>query len=259
MNKIRVVSDLHLEMDPTYRLLEDTHEKYSHLILAGDICVWNYYKNKSDYRRSFDEFFEDCSRRFKTVWYIPGNHEYYQDDINTVDREMKEFFSKNFYNIFLVNNQSAVIEDTRFIFSTLWTLVDENTALFYRKGMSDYNVIKDGAGILHPEKTNDIHAESVKFIEQELARSDEEKKIVVTHHLPSRKSVHPRYHASGPMNYFFYTTLDPLIMEYNPLMWIHGHTHDPCIYMLENTKIVCNPKGYGRPTDNFDPILTLSF
>ena len=258
MNHLRIASDLHLEMDPSYRLEKMKDEEHMHLILAGDICVWNYFKEKELWRNAFTNFFEDCQQRFKTVWYIPGNHEYYEDDINTVDAEMKEFFTNNFDNIFLVNNKSTVIEDTRFIFSTLWTYVDEDTALFFRKNMGDYNVIKDGKGILHPEKTNDIHAESVEFILQELQK-DEEKKIVITHHLPSRKSVNPRYHNAGPMNYFFYTTLDPLIVEHEPLMWIHGHTHDPCTYMLGNTKIICNPKGYGSPHPNFDPTLTVSF
>lgn len=256
MNKIRVISDLHLEMDPQFKMEKVYGEEHTHLILAGDICVWKYFE-KEVWNEAFREFFNDCSERFKTVYYIPGNHEYYGSDINAVDDEMREFFNREFSNIHFLNNETANIEGTKFIFSTLWSYVDENTALFFRKNMSDFNVIRDDEGILHPEKTNELHSESVKFIEEELRHGDMQK-VVVTHHLPSYKSVHPRFQRSGPMNYFFYTNLEPLIMEHEPLMWIHGHTHDSMNYMLGNTNVVCNPKGYGGPQPNFDNDLTLT-
>ena len=27
-------------------------------------------------------------------------------------------------------------------------------------------------------------------------------------------------------------------------MWFHGHTHDTYDYMIDQTRILCNPKGY---------------
>ena len=26
--------------------------------------------------------------------------------------------------------------------------------------------------------------------------------------------------------------------------WIHGHTHDACDYMIGDTRVLCNPRGY---------------
>lgn len=40
----------------------------------------------------------------------------------------------------------------------------------------------------------------------------------------------------------------PLIEKYQPTLWIHGHTHEKADYMIGNTRIVSNPRGYNRET-----------
>jgi predicted phosphodiesterase len=29
-------------------------------------------------------------------------------------------------------------------------------------------------------------------------------------------------------------------------VWIHGHTHTPCQYVVGDTRVICNPIGYPR-------------
>ena len=37
--------------------------------------------------------------------------------------------------------------------------------------------------------------------------------------------------------------LESIIEEYQPKLWIHGHTHVPCDYKIFATRVVCNPRG----------------
>ena len=57
----------------------------------------------------------------------------------------------------------------------------------------------------------------------------------------------------------FASSLEGLIEEYQPILWIHGHTHDPFDYELFATRVVCNPRGYpGEHLRNgFRPDFTL--
>ena len=32
--------------------------------------------------------------------------------------------------------------------------------------------------------------------------------------------------------------------EERVVLWVHGHTHDAHDYVLNDTRIVCNPRGY---------------
>lgn len=67
--------------------------------------------------------------------------------------------------------------------------------------------------------------------------------IVVTHHLPSPNSTPARFCGSSS-GHFFMTDLTDEIMKIQPKLFLHGHTHDPCDYMIEKTRVVCNPRGY---------------
>jgi predicted phosphodiesterase len=33
-------------------------------------------------------------------------------------------------------------------------------------------------------------------------------------------------------------------MKKPPKLIVHGHTHDPCDYMIGETRVICNPRGY---------------
>jgi hypothetical protein len=38
--------------------------------------------------------------------------------------------------------------------------------------------------------------------------------------------------------------LDAIIETYDINLWGHGHAHKSCGYRVENTRVVCNPRGY---------------
>ena len=67
--------------------------------------------------------------------------------------------------------------------------------------------------------------------------------MVITHHAPSRKSIHPRF-ADSLMNACFVSDAERLIDGSRAHLWIHGHTHDSFDYFVNGTRVLCNPRGY---------------
>jgi Icc-related predicted phosphoesterase len=58
------------------------------------------------------------------------------------------------------------------------------------------------------------------------------------------------------MNAFFVCDMTAHISERQPKLWIHGHSHDRCDYLLGTTRVVANPLGYPsepRSLEAFDP------
>jgi predicted phosphodiesterase len=49
------------------------------------------------------------------------------------------------------------------------------------------------------------------------------------------------------------------LMEPRASVWIHGHTHESFDYVVNGTRVVCNPRGYLRtePNEAFDPLLAI--
>ena len=73
---IQYCSDLHLEFSANSQFLRENPiiPKGDILILAGDIIPFPEMNNYAD-------FFDTLSSQFKTVYWIPGNHEYYHADV----------------------------------------------------------------------------------------------------------------------------------------------------------------------------------
>lgn len=81
--------------------------------------------------------------------------------------------------------------------------------------------------------------------------------VVVTHHLPHPRSIHRKYKASS-LNPSFASDLSNL-MGPSVSLWIHGHTHESFDYVVNSTRVVCNPRGYAPMELNeaFDPVFTV--
>jgi len=69
--------------------------------------------------------------------------------------------------------------------------------------------------------------------------------VVITHYLPARASVHPQYKGSV-LNPFFLCDMEELIQAKEPALWFHGHTHTSVDTLVGETRVVCNPLGYGQ-------------
>jgi Icc-related predicted phosphoesterase len=96
-----------------------------------------------------------------------------------------------------------------------------------------------------PEDAVEDHKKMFGFIQSVIEGRTDEKFVVVGHHAPSRKSTHPRYASEELMNGGYSSSLDEYIMDHPQIkLWTHGHTHEDFDYMIGDTRIVCNPRGY---------------
>jgi len=62
--------------------------------------------------------------------------------------------------------------------------------------------------------------------------------------------------ARSAMNAFFVCDMAPHVRDGQPKLWIHGHSHDRCDYLLGKTRVVANPLGYPnelRSLEAFEP------
>lgn len=237
--KLRILSDLHIEGDLSFRpkVLENEHDTV--LVLAGDICQINMESILYD-------FIKDMSARFHSVVYVPGNHEYYRGNISNALQNLKTLLSE-FNNVHILNNESIKLGGYNFIGSTMWTNFDgrNSDAMRYASySMNDFRLIFDGKNLFTPEASVEQFIQSIDYIKHECENN--ERNIVITHHAPSYGSLHPQYR-QNPLNAAFMSSLDNTIKHLNPVLWVHGHVHNSFDYMVGDTRIVCNPRGYLNP------------
>ena len=247
--KIQIVSDLHLEFPENREWLENNPliPKGDVLLLAGD-TVSDKHKKKAK------SFYEKISKDFPFIISTMGNHEFYQGEVTYAYPFYKSNISENHIRL---NNQSIVIDDVKFIVSTLWSHVLQAKAAIIMGGMNDYRLIYHKT--IHNEKfpirvddTNRFHQLSVKFIQEELEKPFDGKTVVMTHHLPSYRCLtnRPAYRA---FNSAYASDLDAFIRSFpNISYWFCGHSHDFNITTIEKTRIVRNPLGYVFRNDEKD-------
>jgi len=251
--KLRIVSDLHLEFDHAFRLPVCEYDKQSILILAGDIGV----AATIDAHRAF---FEETVPRFNAVIYVMGNHEHYHGNIDTTEPIIRDAVQGK--NVHVLENRTVSIGEYAFIGATLWSDMnghDSNTMLAAAEQMNDYYCIQGAGGKLTPDITSEKHNHSRRFIDSALQSPKAVAgRVVVTHHAPSPRSIAEPI-ANFHLNAAYVSDLEDLLINHQPLCWVHGHTHDSADYRLGVSRVICNPRGYAPDALNpaFDPSLCI--
>ena len=276
--KIAVCSDLHLEFGGI--ILRNTDDA-DVLILSGDICVAKDLlelgspMSKSE---AIHDFFKNCSDEFKQVIYIVGNHEHYHGDFRDTIRDLK-YNLHYLQNLHILDKETVTLEGVTFIGGTLWTDMNgEDPMTLHSIGsmMNDFRCVKnsnkkvsfrDADGNFHervakfsPEDAVEDHKKMVDYIRHVVEGKDDQKFVVVGHHAPSKLSTHPKYQNETLMNGGYSSTLDFFIEAHPQIkLWTHGHTHEIFDYVLNQTRIVCNPRGYIGYEDRADAFKLKTF
>jgi len=156
-----------------------------------------------------------------------------------------------------LDKESVTIDGYDFHGGTLWTDFNDMDTLTMHNAataMNDYNGVKNTDDTVSwkflPKHALRDHQKMRSYLQavcdnyRESGRTDN-RVVVVTHHAPSRLSIHEKYAHDNLMNGNFYSDLNEFILA-NPQiqLWIHGHMHDPFDYGLGGTRVVCNPRGY---------------
>lgn len=254
--KIRVLSDLHMD-----------HHRFNYVPLDEDVVVL-----AGDIDRGFQgvAWALDSIPETTPVIYVPGNHEYDHAEHYDVEQRMREHVSGT--NVHLLLNESIIIQDTLFVGGTMWSdfnLFGIGERWFVcqaaKNGVSDFfcqRIWDDAKQHERGWSVEDAVSEFEKFeklLMQELTTKrehcpDVSARVVVSHFVPHWNSVAQRYRKQAITAYF---TSDMSRYMHLCDLWIHGHTHDPYDYMLGDTRVVCNPRGYVAENTRFDPYFTV--
>lgn len=249
--KIALYSDLHLETlqrYPAFNVVPVPRGEYELIVLAGDI-------------HQGTAGLDALARLGKGHIYVPGNHEYYRNDIEILDHQFEEKAAA--LGLHFLQRRSVEIGGVRFLGCTLWTdyRIQPGWAmgaeLLAKAFLPDYKLIRHRGKRLTPTDTIDLHRCNVDWLESMLSVPFAGKTVVITHHAPHPGSIHPRFNLS-PINAAFVSDLSRLIPKAD--FWLHGHMHDSFDYRVlklgaaevvgENaeagTRVIANPRGYLR-------------
>lgn len=248
--RIRILSDLHLESRLPWRWPDDRGD-YDLVVVAGDI-------------ESSCTGAVEALAGLRLAVFVPGNHEHFghilQDNV-----EAGRAAARGTSIAFLARDV-AIVDGVRFIGATLWTdyslfRTAKPSMIYAGQTLDDHKLIRYREQSGHvarfmPWHTRAEHLVDLEFIAAALATPHDGPTVVVTHHLPSIRSIAPKF-ASSALNPAFASDLDHLILQHQPALWIHGHTHEACDYWLGATRVICNPRGYGDENKSFDRHLTI--
>lgn len=229
--RLHIISDLHLEVAP----FTPSRPGADVMVIAGDVDEGT--EGLKWVRREFPA---------ARIIYVPGNHEYYDGDFLDLREALRTEAAG--LGIHLLDDSSTAIAGVRFIGATLWTDLElygaaGREALLARglEHLVEYHTIRVGGERFTPDHSLALHQESRIFLERELAAPFAGKTVVVTHHGPHPGSIHPRF-AGSVVNPSFTSDLSPLMGP--AALWIHGHTHASCDYVVNGTRVLANPRGY---------------
>jgi Icc-related predicted phosphoesterase len=261
--KIKLVSDLHLEF-ADINITND--EGCDVLILSGDIMIINDLHTHPESKYShiesknlqfglaraklFRDFLKRCSFQFPHVVYVAGNHEFYHGEFHRGVDHLREECSK-FTNVYFLERDTQIIKDVLFVGGTLWTDVNKGDPLTQHAItdiINDFRVIRNdqhGYTKLRPAHIMDRHRKTLEYIKQIVNANKDMKCVVVGHHAPSFQSIGEQYKNDTLTNGGYASDLSEFILDHPQIkLWTHGHMHQTFDYMIGETRVVCNPRGY---------------
>jgi len=236
---LQYASDLHLEFPENKAFIKNNPlaPKGDVLVLAGDVMPFILIDKHKD-------FFDYLADHFKQTYWVPGNHEYYHFD---VAKKNGAFCENIRSNVSLVNNWSVKLDGVQLVFSTLWSKLSESNWWEIQRNMNDFRIIKYDCYPLSFDHYNQLHAEGLSYIENELGVVEAGiKKVVVSHHVPTYLN-YPEQYKGSILCDAFAVELFPLVEQTQPACWIYGHHHiNTTNFVIGNTHLLTNQLGYVR-------------
>lgn len=235
--RIAVLSDLHLSVQD----LPLPQPDCDLVVLAGDIA------------RPAAAI--EWAKRFATpVIYVPGNHEFYGGSIAATLGQLRALAKGT--NVHVLEKDALVLGGVRFLGCTLWSdfrlgdseqeqLQAAQHAATMIRDFSRITIDEPSGELFSPLASRQLFDASVLWLERQFNQAFGGRSVVVTHHAPSALSIHERFRGS-PLNAAFVSRLEHKVLSWQPRLWIHGHTHDSHRYMLGDTEVLCNPRGYAK-------------
>ena len=245
--KLCLLSDLHLDhhKDGGVEFMRQlVIPECDLIVVAGDLSQVDHWRWKQSVK-------EICNKS-NQVLYVLGNHEYYTSTLVEVDCKSHKL-SEEIPNLvvasrakILTNKEIPALENLSLLAGTLW-FQDFPDQIYYKKFLNDFEYIER----LEPE----IYRRNERF-DVLLHGVKDEPCLVISHHMPSYRSVNCNYIGSALNRFFVGGEFEKVIESSKIKLWCHGHGHDAVDYKIGSTRIISNPAGYPREIKaNWQPLI----
>lgn len=242
--RLQVLSDLHLGNTP----FNHPHTHADIVVLAGDISRP---AQAIEWAQGFEQ----------PVLYVAGNHESYGSSVQRTTIELQKRSAGT--NIHFLQNEQRILHGVRFLGTTLWSDFNlfDTDALRQQSIAAAVPFIRDFSRIesdrapgtsFSPEDMDALFAHNKAWLANALNETFNGPTVVITHHAPSRRSIHDRFKDSL-VNSCFVSNSEDLMGSGRVALWIHGHTHNSFDYDVKGTRVLCNPRGYVRDGELENP------
>lgn len=245
--RIFLASDIHFEFHSDVAWLPPlpAAELFDVLVLAGDIGHGPW----------LSEGLRRLRKRYpgKPIVYVAGNHEFYRGNIT--HSPIKDVDIADFHHL---EKSSVELYGYQFSGTTLWTGFDclgldltERAMHIANNCIADFMEIRiaersesNGRALrITPEHMRDLYAQAKAWLDAELAYSDSDKTIVITHFPPGREFRHAHIKEDEVSAYFQANCVD-LIRRHQPALWLYGHNHWSDQHQCGKTRVISNQYGY---------------
>jgi len=231
--RLWIVSDLHCDASLwSPRVLPD----HNVLVVAGDVS--NSPENAIGELQRIAQFTPT------PIVFVPGNHDLFGA---AIDDAFDGLVTGSVH--VLRPGAVVIIGGVRFVGSTLWTdwLVNDlefQAQSWAARHMPEYGqVVRADGDLIWPVDVYEEHQRHRRAIDDLLRVPHAGPTVVVTHHAPSIRSVHPG-DRTDPSAAAFASDLEEVMHRHRPALWVHGHVHHASDYRVGDTRVVCNPRGY---------------
>ena len=241
--KIKVLSDLHLEFgDLDYRY-KFTGEDV--IVLAGDIYT------RGNHSKLISKIPRDVE-----VFMVAGNHEYYQGNFDRVNGALKDL-QILYPNFHFLQDESITYMGVEFFGGTMYSDLtlygpDPLVEIDIKYCINDFKWISKTYNpsnqYIHSrnwsiEDHKEANANFVKEYLGWMKRTEGCKRVVISHFAPTPQAIAAQYQMSKLNPYFIHNMEDYMGWEG---IWIFGHVHTAFQGQVGDTRLICNPKGYGN-------------
>ena len=250
---LHIISDTHLEFRNNINyVIKCIKNNADYLALLGDICMCGSDKEFIKYKN----FITILSKKFKKIFIVTGNHEYYteknlkkKESIQDINIKINNF-CKTIKNVIFLNNKSyrlkrKNLKDIVFFGTTLWTSIPKDKLIAVESNMNDYsniyyknkNKINNKLKALDVVQMNKKMVASIKSLITRCKKKNEEC-IILTHHKPYQIG-----EFKNVIDYAYSNKLNNIIKK-PIIIWSYGHTHKSDNRIINKVKIYSNPMGY---------------
>lgn len=212
--RIQYISDLHFERARNIKFITPLpFSEISGLFLAGDLG--------NPFHQSYKDLLLDTASRWDRVFFVAGNHEYWNNGYRDVNFKLEELASMRL-NLHFLNCSSVVYNGWNIAGGTLWSTYTAPKNAFQREINQEYNA----------------QSRSISRMIQATRLPT----IAMTHHLPSFKLVQEKfktYNAEGWASHYDSEMREPV------KIWICGHSHTCFNDEVNNVRVLINAKQDG--------------